>query len=110
MKEDDFEAFEQEIKDQENALTKSAILEGQVVDRELQAVIDNDDFFDEDLVKDGVYIPPLDTDSPKMRQVWGEQAAAAGAEFEPNTVCLDGEYTVVVESPVMIEHDKDTNK
>lgn len=108
MQEDDFDKFEEEINNQELSIERKRILEGEIADRELQQVIDDDDFFDEDVVKDGVYIPPLDTDSPKMRQVWGDKAAETNAEFEPNSVCIDGDFTVVDDQPLLIEHDKDT--
>lgn len=99
MEDDDFEKFETDIQKQANLARYQEVVEGELLDRELQKVIDDDDFFDEDVVKDGRYIPPLDNTSPKMQEIWPD------AEHKENTITIEGE--VVRVQPLLIEHEVD---
>lgn len=108
MATDDFEEFEEELTEQEIALARQAALEGEILDREMRLTLENDDFFKADFVgEDGVYVPPLDEFSPKMKEIW---APDDPDERTDQAVTLEGDYSRVVETPLMIEHDGEGNE
>jgi predicted ATPase len=100
--EDDWEAFER----QTPVEVDESIVE--LANNSTVAILEEpDDFFLEDVVVDGVYQPPLDTTSKKMKEVWGDMAAEANVEFEENSVTIEGDFVEVHDrSNVLIGHDK----
>lgn len=107
---DDFEEFERELTDQEKQLVRDEAIQGELLDRQLQTVPD-DDFFDADYVgEDGIYVPPLDEHSPKMKQIW---APDDPDERTDQAVTLDGVFERVDQEPregLLIEHDGDSDE
>lgn len=105
MIDDDFDEFETKLTEQEKQLARQQSLEGELLDRQLKIVPD-DDFFKEDYVgPDGIYVPPLDKHSPKMKEVW---AADDPDERTDQAVTLDGVFERVNPEPregLLIEHD-----
>lgn len=105
---DDFEEFERELTEQEKQLARDEAIQGELLDRQLQ-VIPDDDFFDADYVgEDGIYVPPLDEFSPKMKEIW---APDDPNERTDQAVTLDGVFERVDEpNTLLIEHDGDDNE
>lgn len=105
MKDDDFDEFETELTEQEKQLARQQTLEGELLDHQLKIVPD-DDFFQADYVgEDGVYVPPLDEFSPKMKEIW---APDDPDERTDQAVTLDGVFERVNPEPrvgLLIEHD-----
>lgn len=103
MEETEFERYERELREQQQQVARDEALQGELLDRQLKIVPD-DDFFDEDYVgEDGIYVPPLDKHSPKMKEIW---APDDPNERTDQAVTLDGDYQVVSEPQgLLIEHD-----
>lgn len=105
MEETEFERYERELREQQQQIARDEALQGELLDRQLQ-IIPDDDFFDEDYVgADGIYVPPLDKHSPKMKEVW---APDDPDERTDQAVTLDGVFERVNPEPfegLLIEHD-----
>lgn len=81
------------------------VLEGDVMDHAAEIAILHDPFFDADYVgKDGIYVPPLDEFSPKMKEIW---APDDPNERTDQAVTLEGDCVRVERTPLLIEHEVD---
>lgn len=94
MEETDFERYERELREEQQRVAREEALQGELLDRELQ-IIPDDDFFDADFVgEDGIYVPPLDEYSPAMKKIW---APDDPNERTDQAVTLEGDYEVIHE-------------